>query len=147
MKCPFCRSDQTEVYNSRSTRSTTQIWRRRRCLACHEAFTTYERPDLSFLHVRGQTAKKTRYSRSTLFSAVYAAFGDQERNDQTIDAVTDTIETKLLDLKSSIVTTEQISGIILSTLKHFETPAFLRYLASHADLASASRLRRELKKY
>jgi transcriptional regulator NrdR family protein len=111
------------------------------------AFTTYERPDLGFLAVRDQNANTTRYSRSTLFSGVYAAFADHGRNDDTIDAVTDTIESKLLDLKTRTVTTEQISGIVLSTLKHFDTPAFLRYLASHADLASASRLRRELKKY
>jgi transcriptional regulator NrdR family protein len=64
-----------------------------------------------------------------------------------IDAVTDTVETKLLDLKSPNLTTTGISAIILTTLKNYDTSAFLRYLAAHADLRSRSELKRQLKNY
>jgi transcriptional repressor NrdR len=147
MKCPFCRSEDTEVYNTRTPKFANQIWRRRRCQSCHEAFTTYEAADLGFMRVVDAHGHKTRYSRSQLFSAIYQAFVEIPRKDATIDAVTDTIEAKVLDLQQTEVSSGEVTRIVLSTLKHFYTAAFLRYLSSHADLANSAQLKKELKKY
>lgn len=147
MKCPFCRQDTTEVYNSRNTKSGTQIWRRRRCLSCHESFTTYEAPDLGFIKVIKKTGQKQRYSRAKLYSGIYGAFLSIPSKENTVDAVTDTIEAKLLDLKQAELASAEIAKIVLTTLKHFNTAAFVRYLAYQADLASDAQLKKELKKY
>jgi transcriptional repressor NrdR len=147
MKCPYCRADTTDVYNSRSTRFGTQIWRRRRCLHCHESFTTYEAADLGFLKVVKKTGKKERYSRAKLYSGIYGAFLSIPRKETTVDAVTDTIEAKILDTKQRQIESQEIARIVLSTLKHFNTAAFVRYLAYQADLASDAQLKRELGKY
>ena len=147
MKCPFCRSETTEVYNTRPTRSGNQLWRRRRCLACHEAFTTYEAPDLGFLKVIKKTGKKQRYSRAKLYSGIYGAFLSIPAKETTVDAVTDTIEAKILDTRRGEVTSTEIARIVLITLKHFNTAAFLRFLAYQADLASDAQLKKELRKY
>jgi len=147
MKCPYCRQDTTEVFNSRSTRFGTQIWRRRRCQNCHESFTTYEAPDLGFLKVVKKTGKKQRYSRAKLYSGIYGAFLSIPQKETTVDAVTDTVESKLLDTKKRELPTGEIARIVLSTLKHFNTAAFVRYLAYQTDLASDAQLARELKKY
>ena len=147
MKCPYCRSDDTEVYNSRVTKFGTQIWRRRRCGSCHEAFTTYEAPDLGFLKVIKKTGRKQRYSRAKLYSGIYGAFLSIPAKETTVDAVTDTVEAKLLDTKERELSSEAIAKIVLITLKHFNTSAFLRYLAYQTDLASSAQLTKELKKY
>jgi transcriptional repressor NrdR len=147
MKCPFCRADTTDVYNSRSTRFATQIWRRRRCQSCHESFTTYEAPDLGFLKVVKKTGKKERYSRAKLYSGIYGAFLRIPRKETTVDAVTDTIEAKILDTKLREIPSHDIARIVLTTLKHFNTTAFVRYLAYQTDLASDAQLKRELGKY
>ena len=137
----------TEVYNSRPTRFDTQIWRRRRCLSCHESFTTYEQTDLGFLKVIKKTGKKQRYSRAKLYSGIYGAFLNIPAKETTVDSVTDTVESKLLDLKLRELSSKEIARIVLSTLKHFNTAAFVRYLAYQADLVSDSQLKKELKKY
>lgn len=147
MKCPFCRSSQTEIYNTRATKFATQIWRRRRCLSCHEAFTTYEAADLGFLRVHAQNGSQRPYSRARLYSAIASAFEPTKATSATVDAVTDTVESKLLDLKNPVINSDQIAAVILTTLKHFDTSAFLRYLASHADLRSKSELMRQLRNY
>lgn len=147
MKCPFCRSTHTEVYNTRATKFGTQLWRRRRCQACHEAFTTYEAADLGFIQVSAQNASRTPYSRARLYAGVAAAFQGQKATSITVDAITDTVESKLLELKTRSFTTQQISAIILTTLKHFDTSAFLRYLAGHAELSTNAELKRQLKNY
>jgi transcriptional repressor NrdR len=145
MKCPFCRQTTTEVYNSRSTRFGSQTWRRRRCLHCHESFTTYEAPDLGFLKIVNKSGHRQRYSRAKLYSDIYNAFEAISQKDSTIDAVT--VEAKILDMQKHEVPTDEITRIVLSTLKHFNTAAFLRFLARSADLSSNSQLKRELKKY
>lgn len=147
MKCPFCRADTTDVYNTRPTKEGTQIWRRRRCLECRESFTTYEQPDLGFLKVIKKTGKKQRYSRAKLYTGIYGAFARINAKETTVDAVTDTVEAKLLDLRQTEVSSQEIARVVLVTLKHFNMTAFVRYLASQTDLASDTQLKQELKKY
>ena len=42
MRCPFCRSEDTKVVDSRLASEGDQVRRRRECLRCAERFTTYE---------------------------------------------------------------------------------------------------------
>jgi transcriptional repressor NrdR len=147
MKCPYCRGETTDVFNSRPTRFGTQIWRRRRCLDCKESFTTYEQIDLSYLKVIKKSGKRERYSRAKLYSGVYGAFLQVKNKETTVDGVTDTIESKIMDTKARELDTETIARIVLSTLKRFNTAAFVRYLAYQTDLASDAQLKAELKKY
>jgi transcriptional repressor NrdR len=147
MKCPYCRADTTDVFNSRPTKFGTQIWRRRRCLVCHESFTTYESPDLGFVKVIKKTGSKERYSRAKLFAGIFGAFLDIRAKQNAVDAVTDTVEAKVLDTKKTTISSEEIAKIVLQTLKHFNTAAFVRYLANQTDLENEAQLRKELKKY
>jgi transcriptional repressor NrdR len=147
VKCPYCRAETTDVFNSRPTRFGSQIWRRRRCLECHESFTTYEAVDLGFLKVMKKGGKKQRYSRAKLFSGIYGAFLSIPSKETTVDAVTDTVETKLLDTRQTELTSQEIAEVVLSTLKHYNTAAFVRYLAYQTDLASSAQLKKELQKY
>lgn len=147
MKCPFCRGETTDVFNTRPTKFGTQIWRRRRCLDCGESFTTYEQADLGFLKVTKKGGHNERYSRAKLFSGIYGAFLDVKSKQTTVDAVTETIEAKLLDNKQAIISSQQIAEIVLQTLRHYSTSAFLRYLANQTNLANEAQLKRELKRY
>ena len=147
MKCPFCRETTTEVYNSRTTKFGTQIWRRRKCTSCQESFTTYEAADLGFLTIVKKTGKKQRYSRAKLYSGVYGAFLSIPAKETTVDAVTDTIEARLLDTRQPEMSSADVARVVLTTLKHFNTSAFVRYLAYQTDLQNDAQLKQELKKY
>ncbi len=147
MKCPFCRHDTTEVYNSRPTKAAGQIWRRRRCTNCHEAFTTYEAVDLGFISVLKRSGAFQPYSRAKLYLSIYGACSSLKSPQATVDAVTDTVEAKLLDLRLAQLPAAQIAAIVLTTLKHFHTSAFVRYLSQQTTLLSDAQLKKELKKY
>ena len=43
MKCPFCKSNDDKVIDSRASNNGEVIRRRRECLNCNRRFTTYER--------------------------------------------------------------------------------------------------------
>lgn len=146
MKCPHCRATNTEVFNSRTTKFGNQVWRRRRCMECQATFTTYEAPDLGFLQISKRHGKTERYSRAKLFSSIYSVFDIKNQQD-AIDAVTDTVEAKLLELTEPELAAAELAQIVLQTLKHYNTTAFVRYLAGQTDLANEAALRKELKKY
>jgi transcriptional repressor NrdR len=147
MKCPYCRQTTTDVFNTRTTKFGSQIWRRRKCLNCGETFTTYERADLGFIKIIKKGGRKQRYSRAKLYSGIYGAFLSIPAKETTVDGVTDTIEAKILDTKKRELTSQEVARIVLTTLKHFNTAAFVRYLAYQTDLASDSQLKAELRKY
>jgi len=146
MKCPFCRQSTTEVYNSRTTRFGAQTWRRRRCANCHNSFTTYESADLSFLRIESPAGQR-RYNRARLYASLLTSLGPGAQGPATANAVTDTVETKLLDLRRRSISQQEIIDNVLSTLKHIDSSAFLRYLAAHSDFSTSTKLSRELKKY
>jgi transcriptional regulator NrdR family protein len=91
--------------------------------------------------------KPESYSRAKLFSSIYSVFENALADAATIDAVTDTVESKILDTEKSELTPGEIAEIVLKTLKHYNTSAFVRYLTYQTDLLSPAQLKAELKKY
>lgn len=144
MHCPICGHKRTEVYNSRNTAQHRRIWRRRRCVACKEAFTTYEASDLSFIKISKQGGTNESYVRSKLLISLYHATMGLPAQMEMIDALTDTIEDKIIGLGQSTVTTNEIAAIAASVLKRFHTSAYVRYLSYRGDLASHSHLKEAL---
>lgn len=64
-----------------------------------------------------------------------------------MDAVTDTVESKLLDTKKRELPSQDIAAIVLLTLKHFNIAAFMRFLAYQTNPASPAELDKVLRKY
>ncbi len=147
MKCPYCRREETDVINSRTTYHQTQVWRRRSCLYCHSIFTTYEKPDLGFIKVIKKSGSKERYSRAKLFAGIYGAYLSIKNKENTVDETTDEVEANLLDVKQKEITSQQIAEVVLPILKRRNMAAFVRFLAYQTDLDSESQLNKELKKY
>ncbi len=135
-------SDHTEVYNSRQTKAANQVWRRRRCLECEHTFTTYERPDLSFLQINGHP-----YVRARLYQSVLGSFKDQASQLRYLDDCIDTIEAKLLRQPTIHIEKATLIKVVLQTLRPISTAAFLQYMAQYQPLDSQLNLKTALKKY
>lgn len=147
MKCPYCGSKNTEVFNSRGTQSNSQVWRRRRCLDCDESMTSYERIDLkAVLRITSDNQKEQVYSRTRLLLSVVRAF-ENTHHLKDIDSILDTVEQNLVNLRLELITKTQIVDVILHTLKPIDTPAFMKYLADHIGPLGARDLNKLIKKY
>lgn len=116
-------------------------------MSCRESFTTYETADLGFITICKASGKPQPYSRATLFASVFEAFLLTPQKQIEVDAVTDTVEAKLLDLQQPTITSSEVAEVVLQTLKHYNTSAFIRYLSNQTDLVNEAQLRKELKKY
>jgi len=147
MYCPFCNSPNTKVTNSRLTRGNAQVWRRRRCLQCQEAFTSHEIVDLSHLIVIKKSGKPQKFSRMKLYAGIYGAtIGSKTSNrEEVVDKITRVIEQKLLALKKKQIRSDEISEIALRTLRDMHPRTFLRMLAY--NISSESEMIREFNRY
>jgi transcriptional repressor NrdR len=149
MICPFCRSQQVYVKNSRPTKGGFQIWRRKHCQNCGEIFTTHEIIDLSHLVVIKKSGKKERFSHAKLYSGIYrSAIGYRGCNrENMVDQVTGEIEKEILILRKKEITTQEISEIILNQLKSRQSGTFLRFLAYNKEITNEIQLKKEIAKY
>lgn len=144
MQCPFCRHRKTEIYNSRQSNGRANVWRRRRCLGCHTPFTTHERADLGFLTISKQNGAHEPYTRVKLLLSLYQASGHEEQYAETIESLANTIESQLLDLQKTTVTTSDITTVVLTVLKRYDPAMFMRYLSYRGDFTSMKQLKQEL---
>ncbi len=134
MDCPFCGSSQIKVSNSRSTAGGLQIWRRRKCVKCGNAFTSYETMYLSYLIVVKKSGRHQKFSRAKLYSGIYNSFLDKkgvDRGDMArlAEEITDEIEKKIIKLKRKKINSSEIENEVLKILAKKAPDAFLRFLA------------------
>src|SRR5665213_2899375 len=96
MVCLYCQG-KTKVNNSRSSKKTLQIWRRRQCKSCGAIFTSLERPDFfGSLIVERLSGQYEPFSADKLFISIYESC--KHRADPLSDAraLTNTITANLL---------------------------------------------------
>lgn len=141
MECPFCGHKRTEVYNSRTTGEAKKVWRRRRCQSCNEAFTTYEASGLEFIMVKKRDGSKQHFSRSKLLISIYFACQGWGAPLEDIDAIVDTVESRIIEKRKQEISTETIANSTATTLKHFHIGAYMRYLSYRDSIANMNQLR------
>lgn len=134
MKCPNCTSLKTGVTNTRPSKKSAVIWRRRRCLTCKKLFTSHEIISLDFLIIKKRSGKTTRYVRDKLFASIYDALAGAkgaDRGDAVLAAqkATEQIEARILAEKRSIVPTHEIVNMVTDELEKVNLGACYRYAA------------------
>lgn len=149
MECPYCHKPLTFVTNSRTTKSNSQIWRRRRCSNCKAIFTTHEIIDLSHIIVVKRSGEAERFSRVKLYSGIYGAtIGSKlPHREFVVDKITREIERQILFMRLKRISTADISDIVLNSLKKLSPSTFLRYLAYNKNPKTPNEILKEINKY
>jgi len=97
MRCPFCRTDNDRVIDSRSIDDGANIRRRRECLACRRRFTTYERVERQLLSVVKKGGVREPFDREKIRSGLAIACGKRPVTDQTIEGIVSAVEQECHD--------------------------------------------------
>lgn len=145
MYCPFCNSADTEVYNSRPTRESTQVWRRRRCITCKKTFSTYEQINLSYLNIIKPEGRHQSYSRARLFYSISSVKLNGQPSLSQVDELVNTIEMKLIKLGRPSIYLSQFRQIISSTLAQYDFALFLAYATQQQIVRSKTELKEVLR--
>ena len=127
MLCPYCSHNETSVLESRESEDGLVLRRRRQCDRCHKRFTTYERVEVIDLKIVKKNGGIEGFNREKIKIGIIKACEKRPCNAEDIEAIVDEIEMKLLNRKSTQVSSADIGRLVLTRLKKLDKVAYLRF--------------------
>ena len=130
MRCPKCGFRDDKVIDSRQSRDSSSIRRRRVCLQCSYRFTTYEEIERSELRVIKRDRTHEPFDRRKLVSSLAKACEKRSISlvtlEQAVDEIVHEVETAGRE-----VTSAAIGAKVLEKLRAIDEVAYLRYESVH----------------
>ena len=130
MRCPKCGSRDDKVIDSRQSRDSSSIRRRRECLSCNYRFTTYEEIERSDLRVVKRDRTHEPFERRKLAGSIAKAFEKRSTSLMTLEQVVDDIVHEL-ETGGREVLSSAIGAKVLEKLRGIDEVAYLRYASIH----------------
>jgi transcriptional repressor NrdR len=138
MRCPKCGFRDDKVIDSRQSRDSSSIRRRRVCLQCSYRFTTYEEIERSDLRVVKRDRTHETFDRRKLVSSLAKACEKRPiglvRLEQAVDQIVHDLETGEREIQSSEIGTK-----VLEQLREIDEVAYLRFASVHRRFDDVSR--------
>lgn len=133
MICPYCTSE-TQVTNSRPSKKSPEVWRRRSCKVCLNVWTTRETVDLSTSHriITSQNHLEP-FQRDELFISIKDACAHRKTALEDASALTDTVLGRVLHQEHAEIPVEYLIDLTASVLNRFDKVAAAVYKAKHTN--------------
>lgn len=137
MLCPICRSEDTQVKDSRSSEDGTSIRRRRQCVSCEARFTTFERVQLREISVLKRDGRKVPFNREKLERSFNIALRKRTVHENDVAmAITDIVR-KLESTGDADVATEYIGSLVMKALLYLDKVGYIRYASVYKNFEDA----------
>ena len=144
MRCPYCRSLDDKVIDSRLSEEGVAIRRRRECLACGKRYTTFERSEPVALVVRKRSGERIAYERTKLISGIRKACVNRPVAEREVERIADEIEETIRASGSSEVSTQEIGLAVLDRLRDLDEVAYVRFASVYKDFQELTDFEREV---
>ena len=135
MLCPFCRSEDTQVKDSRPSEDGTAIRRRRQCNSCDARFTTFERVQLREVSVIKRDGSKVLFDRDKLAKSFKVALRKRDIERNRIEMEINEIVKKLESTGEPDVASEYIGSLVMNALSKLDKVGYVRYASVYRNFA------------
>ena len=132
MLCPFCKTGDTSVVDSRPTEDGTAIRRRRTC-SCGERFTTFERIQYRELTVVKKNGRKSIFDRDKLSKSIYIALKKRPVDTDTVEKFISNISRSLEEMGQSEIPSNVIGKMVMNGLKELDPVAYVRFASVYRN--------------
>ena len=132
MLCPFCKTDDTSVVDSRPTDDGTAIRRRRTC-SCGERFTTFERVQYRELTVVKKNGRKSIFDRDKLSKSIYIALKKRPIDTDTVEKFISNLSRSLEEMGQSEIPSNVIGKMVMERLKELDPVAYVRFASVYRN--------------
>ena len=132
MLCPFCKTGDTSVVDSRPTEDGTAIRRRRTC-GCGERFTTFERVQYRELTVVKKNGRKSIFDRDKLSKSIYIALKKRPIDTDTVEKFISNISRSLEEMGQSEIPSNVIGKMVMDGLKELDPVAYIRFASVYRN--------------
>jgi transcriptional repressor NrdR len=127
MKCPFCKSPDTQVIDSRVSDDGESIRRRRKCASCSKRFTTYETIELRMPQVVKQDGSRSEFDLEKLRTGFMRALHKRPVPTQLVDDAVATITQDVLSLGEREIPSRSLGEMVMRELKRLDQVAYIRF--------------------
>jgi transcriptional repressor NrdR len=127
MHCPFCKTEDTQVIDSRVSDNGDSIRRRRRCLACQKRFTTYETVELRMPQVVKQDGSRTEFDLDKLRTGFMRALHKRPVPTPLVDDAVATIAQQVLAQGEREIPSRRIGEMVMKELYKLDKVAYIRF--------------------
>src|SRR5688572_6845121 len=127
MKCPFCKSPDTQVIDSRVSDDGESIRRRRRCTSCSKRFTTYETIELRMPQVVKQDGSRSEFDLEKLRTGFMRALHKRPVPTQLVDDAIATITQDVLAMGDREIPSRRLGEMVMRELKRLDQVAYIRF--------------------
>ena len=142
MNCPYCGGQESRVIDSRSV--DDGVRRRRKCLACNNRFTTYERMQPHDIFVIKKDGRREEFSRDKLLLGIRKACEKRPLPTGAIDKLVDTIKAEFYKAGKSEVSSSYIGDLVMEGLKKLDHIAYIRFASVYREFADIGDLKQEV---
>lgn len=145
MRCPFCKTENDKVIDSRSSEEGLAIRRRRECEGCGRRFTTYERIEQQPLYIIKKDRRRELYDRSKVVSGVHKACEKRPVSLDDQHKIVDALDVMLHEKYEKEVPSSVIGEFIMHRLAQVDQVAYVRFASVYREFQDISHFMKELK--
>jgi transcriptional repressor NrdR len=144
MKCPFCQDLDNRVIDSRLTKDSDVIRRRRACGKCGRRFTTYERVEETLPMVVKKDGRREVFDRLKIVGGLKRACEKRPVSMSTIEELADRVERGLQERSEKEVASAAIGELVMRELHKLDTVAYVRFASVYRSFKDVEEFMREL---
>lgn len=146
MQCPYCKSTDSEVVETRVSEDGTNIRRRRNCISCGKRYTTYERIENVTLIVKKKDGRREQFDREKLRTGIMKACEKTTVSMDAINNIVDEVERELITGESVEVEGKKIGQMVAQRLKKLDKIAYIRFSSVFKRFVDLEDFEKELKR-
>jgi len=145
MRCPYCRTEDDKVVDSRASNDGSVVRRRRECGRCKRRYTTYERVEATPLFVIKKDQRRELYDRAKVLAGIHRACEKRPVPAEEQEAIVDELEKLLEEKFDKEVPSSAIGEFVMERLAKADQVAYVRFASVYRQFKDISHFMKELK--
>ena len=145
MKCPFCGEIDNKVIDSRLSKDSNVIRRRRECLECSRRFTTYEHIEEIPIMIIKKDGRREVFSREKIRSGIKKACEKRNISMHVIEDFIDDLERDLRETGEKEIPSTNLGEKIMIKLHEMDDVAYVRFASVYREFKDVNDFVSELK--
>ena len=144
MRCPFCSFTEDKVIETRATKDSSVIRRRRECLSCNRRFNTFERIEINLPMVIKRDLSRAAYDRQKVENGILKACEKRAVSQEQIEELLNGLEQMLRENGEKEVPAALIGEHVMAALKNLDEVAYIRFASVYRQFKDIGEFMQEL---
>jgi transcriptional repressor NrdR len=144
MRCPFCHEAENRVIDSRLSKDSNMIRRRRECERCNRRFTTYERVEEMMPLVVKKDGRRESYDRLKIINGLKRACEKRPVSIDSIEMIADRIERIIQEGGEKEIPSSVIGEALMRELHDTDPVAYVRFASVYRSFKDINEFMVEL---